>query len=134
MAYNGIHDRLRLCRWCADCVPCEGRHQCCGRTRCAHKRVRTRECNRARARDSSLPGMAATGENQASVCHPAEMGRDVCLAPDGRPPYPSLAHRMVRAVITYLVVGLTVAVLLQELTPFPVLSWLGNKARILVGI
>jgi len=54
--------------------------------------------------------------------------------PDGRPPYPSLAHRMVRAVITYLVVGLTVAVLLQELTPFPVLSWLGNKARIPVGI
>jgi hypothetical protein len=54
--------------------------------------------------------------------------------PDGRPPYPSLAHRMVRAVITYLVVGLTVAVLLQAFTPFPVLSWLGNKARILVGI
>jgi hypothetical protein len=51
---------------------------------------------------------------------------------DGKPPYPPLTHRMVRAAVTYLAVVLIVAVLLQAFTPFPVLTWLGQKARMLL--
>ena len=51
---------------------------------------------------------------------------------DGKPPYPPLTHRVVRAAVTYLVVVLIVAALLQAFTPFPVLTWLGEKARMLL--
>jgi hypothetical protein len=51
---------------------------------------------------------------------------------DGKPPYPPLTHRMVRAAVTYLAVVLIVAALLQAFTPFPVLTWLGQKARMLL--
>jgi hypothetical protein len=51
---------------------------------------------------------------------------------DGKPPYPPLAHRVVRAVVTYLAVVLTIAALLQAFTPFPALTWLGKTARMLV--
>jgi hypothetical protein len=45
------------------------------------------------------------------------------------PPYPSLARRMARGVASYLAVLLIIAVLLQEFTRFPVLTWLGDAAR-----
>ncbi len=52
---------------------------------------------------------------------------------DGKPPYPPLGHRVVRAVVTYLAALLTVAALLEAFTPFPALTWLGKTARMLVG-
>ncbi|MGA2892967.1 MAG: hypothetical protein ABSE22_08855 [Xanthobacteraceae bacterium] len=48
---------------------------------------------------------------------------------NNQPPYPSLAHRVLRVVVTYLVVLLVVAVVLQEFTPFPVFTWLDHAAR-----
>ena len=51
---------------------------------------------------------------------------------DGKPPYPPLGHRVVRAVVTYLAAVLTVAALLEAFTPFPALTWLGKTARMLV--
>jgi hypothetical protein len=53
---------------------------------------------------------------------------------DGKPPYPTLTYRVLRAVFTYLAVGLTIAALLQAFTPFPILDWLFNTAkRFLIG-
>jgi hypothetical protein len=51
---------------------------------------------------------------------------------DGKPPYPPLTHRVVRAAVAYLAVVLTIAALLQAFTPFPALTWLGKTARMLV--
>jgi len=48
-----------------------------------------------------------------------------------KPPYPPLAHRALRAVLTYLAVVLIIAGLLQVFTPFPALSWLGRTVRLL---
>ena len=45
------------------------------------------------------------------------------------PPYPSLARRIARVAAFYLAVLLIIAVLLQEFTRFPVLTWLGGAAR-----
>lgn len=49
---------------------------------------------------------------------------------DNRPPYPPLARRMLRGAVSYLIVLLAAAILLQLLTPFPVLTWLGNLIKI----
>lgn len=46
--------------------------------------------------------------------------------PDNKPPYPPLPQRALRATIGYLAVLVIVAVLLQFLTPFPVLTWIGT--------
>jgi len=43
---------------------------------------------------------------------------------DNKPPYPPLPQRLLRAVASWVLVIGAVAVLLQLLTPFPVLSWL----------
>ena len=51
---------------------------------------------------------------------------------DGKPPFPPLTHRVVRAVVTYLAVVLVVGTLLQAFTPFPALTWLGEKIRMLI--
>ncbi len=51
---------------------------------------------------------------------------------DGKPPYPPLTRRVVRAAITYLAVVLIIAALLQAFTPFPALTWLSKTARMLV--
>lgn len=48
------------------------------------------------------------------------------------PPYPPLAQRMLRGLMSYLTVILAAAVLLQVFTPFPVLTWLGRLAKMLV--
>ena len=50
------------------------------------------------------------------------------------PPYPSLARRIARVAAFYLAVLLIIAVLLQEFTRFPVLTWLSGAAkRLTVG-
>jgi hypothetical protein len=48
---------------------------------------------------------------------------------NNKPPYPPLAQRILRGVISYVAVVLIAAVVLQVFTPFPVLTWL----RKLVG-
>ena len=52
---------------------------------------------------------------------------------DNKPPYPPLAHRMLRAAISYVAVVLAAAVLLQAFTPFPVLTWFGALTIMLFG-
>src|SRR5262245_14601250 len=48
------------------------------------------------------------------------------------PPYPPLAHRILRAVISYVAVILVAAVLLQVFTSFPVLTWLAAQTKRLI--
>jgi hypothetical protein len=52
---------------------------------------------------------------------------------DNEPPYPPLAQRILRGLIGYVVVILVAASLLQVFTPFPVLTWLGELTKMLVG-
>jgi hypothetical protein len=52
---------------------------------------------------------------------------------NNEPPYPPLAQRILRGVISYVAVVLIAAVLLQVLTPFPVLIWLGELIKMLAG-
>jgi hypothetical protein len=51
--------------------------------------------------------------------------------PNDKPPYPPLPHRLLREVVSYVVVILILAALLQWFTPLPALSWLGQLARML---
>jgi hypothetical protein len=43
---------------------------------------------------------------------------------NNKPPYPPLGHRLLRGILSYVVVVLGVALLLQFFTPFPVLTWI----------
>ena len=52
---------------------------------------------------------------------------------NNEPPYPPLAQRIRRGVISYVAVVLGVAVLIQVFTPFPVLTWLGELIKTLIG-
>ena len=52
---------------------------------------------------------------------------------DNKPPYPPLAQRMLLATISNVAVVLGLAVLLQVFTPFPVLTWLGQLAKMVFG-
>lgn len=52
---------------------------------------------------------------------------------DNKPPYPPLAHRILRGTISYVAVILAAAVLLQVFTPFPVLTWLAALTKMLPG-
>jgi hypothetical protein len=52
---------------------------------------------------------------------------------NNKPPYPPLAQRMLLGVIGNVAVALGAAVLLQVLTPFPVLTWLGALTKMLLG-
>ncbi|MBI5911652.1 MAG: hypothetical protein HY848_17105 [Betaproteobacteria bacterium] len=52
---------------------------------------------------------------------------------DNKPPYPPLAHRILRGTIGYVAVLLAAAILLQAFTPFPVLTWLGALTKMLLG-
>jgi hypothetical protein len=52
---------------------------------------------------------------------------------DNSPPYDPLARRMLRAVMSYVIVLVVAAVLLQLFTPFPVLTWLGKLAKMVVS-
>jgi hypothetical protein len=51
---------------------------------------------------------------------------------NNRPPYPPLAKRLLHQAISYLIVLLVAAVLLQIFTPFPVFTWLGKLARMAI--
>ena len=51
---------------------------------------------------------------------------------DNKPPYPPLAQRVLRGVISYVAVILVAAVLLQLFTPFPVLTWLAALTKRLI--
>jgi hypothetical protein len=51
--------------------------------------------------------------------------------PNNKPPYPPLPYRLLREVVSYVVMILIVAALLQWFTPLPALSWLGGLARML---
>jgi len=48
------------------------------------------------------------------------------------PPYPPLARRILRVVMSYLTVD-PVITICQVFTPFPVLTWLGRLARMSIG-
>jgi hypothetical protein len=50
--------------------------------------------------------------------------------PDNRPPYPPLIYRLMRGLLSYLLVILGVAALFQLFTPFPVLIWLARLLHI----
>lgn len=51
---------------------------------------------------------------------------------DNNPPYPPLAQRILRGMISYVAVILVAAVLLQVYTPFPVLTWLAALTKRLI--
>jgi hypothetical protein len=51
---------------------------------------------------------------------------------NNRPPYPPLEERMLRGMISYVVVIVIAAVLLQVFTPFPALTWFGELTKVLV--
>lgn len=51
---------------------------------------------------------------------------------NNKPPYPPLAQRVLRGVISYVAVILVAAVLLQLFTPFPVLTWLAALVKRLI--
>jgi hypothetical protein len=52
---------------------------------------------------------------------------------NNKPPYPPLGQRILRGAISYVAVIVVAAVLLQMFTPFPVLTWLGELTKMLVG-
>jgi hypothetical protein len=52
---------------------------------------------------------------------------------NNQPPYPPLAQRMLLGVIGNVAVVLAAAILLQVFTPFPVLTWIGALAKMLLG-
>jgi hypothetical protein len=51
---------------------------------------------------------------------------------NNKPPYPPLPYRLLRALASYLLLFLAVALLLQLFSPFPVLSWLGSLIEMLI--
>jgi hypothetical protein len=51
---------------------------------------------------------------------------------DDSPPYPPLAQRLLRGAMSYVIVILVAAVLLQLFTPFPVLTWLSKLPKMFV--
>jgi hypothetical protein len=75
----------------------------------------------ARARHCSPPGLATAGADPGYPYRPAGVGRTLCLAPDGRPPYPPFAQRLARSIVG---VAAGPTLLLQVFTPFHVLTWL----------
>lgn len=52
---------------------------------------------------------------------------------DNKPPYPSLPHRFLRTAVSYLLLFLIMAVLLQLFTPIPLLAWLVALARMMLN-
>jgi hypothetical protein len=50
---------------------------------------------------------------------------------NNQPPYPPLAQRVLREVVSYVAVILILAALLQWFTPLPALSWLVRLVRML---
>jgi len=63
-------------------------------------------------------------------CPPEEWEQQFAWPADNKPPYPPLALRMAWGALSYVLVIAVAAVLLQEFSPFPVLSWLGKLTKI----
>src|SRR5580704_15345991 len=53
--------------------------------------------------------------------------------PDNQPPYPPLGWRLLHGLVSYILVIAGVVVLLQFLSPFPVLTWLENEITTLIS-
>jgi len=53
---------------------------------------------------------------------------------NNKPPYPPLAHRVLRELISYVAVVVVAAVLLQLFTPFSVLTWLWSSIRFWIAL
>ena len=53
--------------------------------------------------------------------------------PGGKPPYPPLAQRLLIGTAINVAVLLGIALALQFLTPFPVLTWLGQLVKLIFG-
>src|SRR5664280_465033 len=53
---------------------------------------------------------------------------------NNEPPYAPFWQRVLRGVLSYVVIGLLAAALLQFLTPFPALSWLFEFSKRAVGL
>ena len=53
--------------------------------------------------------------------------------PNNQPPYPPLAQRLVIGAFINLIVVVAIALAIQFLTPFPVITWLGAMAKMLFG-
>jgi hypothetical protein len=51
----------------------------------------------------------------------------------GKPPYPPLAQRLLIGAVINVAVVLAIALALQFLTPFPVLTWFGQLVKLLFG-
>jgi hypothetical protein len=52
---------------------------------------------------------------------------------NNEPPYPPLTQRIVRGIISHVALVLGLAILLQVFSPFPVLTWIGELIKTLVG-
>jgi hypothetical protein len=52
---------------------------------------------------------------------------------NNKPPYPPLAQRIVTGVVINVAVVLAIVLAMQYLTPFPVLTWLGQLAKMVFG-
>jgi hypothetical protein len=52
---------------------------------------------------------------------------------NNEPPYPSLGRRLLWGIVSYLVVALIFAALLQWFTPIPALTWLGALVKMVTG-
>ena len=52
---------------------------------------------------------------------------------NNEPPYPPLAQRFLREMISHVAVVLGFAVLLQVFSPFPVLTWIGELIKALIA-
>src|SRR6516165_497366 len=73
-------------------------------------------------------------ERSRLVSIPQEKWEDTFAWPaNNEPPYPPLTQRILREVIIYVAVVLGAAVLLQLFSPFPILTWLGELMKKLVG-
>src|SRR3954454_2525248 len=57
-------------------------------------------------------------------CSQQEWEQQFAWPPNNQPPYPSLARRVVRGIVFYVILLLLVAILLQVFTRFSVLTWL----------
>jgi hypothetical protein len=52
---------------------------------------------------------------------------------DNKPPYPPFGQRLLRGAIGYVVAFVVLAILLQAFTPLPVLNWVVDGARRVIG-
>jgi hypothetical protein len=54
--------------------------------------------------------------------------------PDNRPPYPPLPIRILRDLLSYVIIVAVIAIVLQIFTPLPALTWLGKLIGVQVNL